>query len=179
MDHSLFFIFKDFFEFVTILLLFYVWDFWLQGMWNLSSLTGDRIHISCIGRQSLNHWITRDLPKCYLKLVLSIEKGEDGSHAPSGEWGQCSASLPLQWCGRHVVGVLKAQTNNQSNIYISITLHLYLWYTVVHSCFADIVEITNHVHPWVSIIWVGNETEQYPMVLLPMYSTCLLSVKQL
>ena len=48
-------IFKDFIEFVTILLLFYVFDFWLQGMWNLSSPTKDQTHTFCIRRQSLNH----------------------------------------------------------------------------------------------------------------------------
>ena len=59
--------------------------------------------------------LTPGPPETCLKPVLTIEKGKDGSHAPSGQWGPCSASLPLQWCGRHVVGVLKAQTNNQSN----------------------------------------------------------------
>ena len=34
-------IFKDFFEFVTILLLFSVLVFWPGGMWDLSSLTRD------------------------------------------------------------------------------------------------------------------------------------------
>ena len=33
--------FKSLIEFVTILFLFYVVIFWLQGMWNLSSLTRD------------------------------------------------------------------------------------------------------------------------------------------
>ena len=34
-------IFKVFAEFVTLLFLFYVLVFWLQGMWDLSSLTRD------------------------------------------------------------------------------------------------------------------------------------------
>ena len=34
-------IFKIFTEFVTILLLFYVLDFWLQGVWDLSFPTND------------------------------------------------------------------------------------------------------------------------------------------
>ena len=33
--------FKVFIEFVTILFLFYVLDFWLRGMWDLSFLTRD------------------------------------------------------------------------------------------------------------------------------------------
>ena len=55
-------IFKVFIEFVTILLLFYVLVFWLQGMWDLSSPTRDWILTPCIGRQSLNHWTTREVP---------------------------------------------------------------------------------------------------------------------
>ena len=43
-------IFKVFIEFVTILLLFYVLVFWLQGKWDLSSLTRDRTCTPCIGR---------------------------------------------------------------------------------------------------------------------------------
>ena len=34
-------IFKAFIEFVAIVLLFYVLDFWLRGMWDPSSLTRD------------------------------------------------------------------------------------------------------------------------------------------
>ena len=48
-------IFKVFIEFVTILLLFYVFDFSLQGMWDLSSPAKDQTHTFCIRRQSLNH----------------------------------------------------------------------------------------------------------------------------
>ena len=36
--------FQVFIGFVTILLLFYVLDFWLQGMWGLSSQTRDPLH---------------------------------------------------------------------------------------------------------------------------------------
>ena len=46
---------KVFIEFVTILLLFYVLDFWPWGRLDLSSLTKDRTHTLCIGRQSPNH----------------------------------------------------------------------------------------------------------------------------
>ena len=53
---------KIFIEFVTILLLFYVLVFWPQGIWDPSSLTRDRTHTPCIGRQRLNHWTTREVP---------------------------------------------------------------------------------------------------------------------
>ena len=56
-------IFKVFIEFIIILLLFYVLVFWPQGMWDLSSLTRDHTCSSCIGRQSLNHWTAREVPK--------------------------------------------------------------------------------------------------------------------
>ena len=55
-------IFKVFVEFVTILLLFYVLVFWLRGMWDLSPPTRDRTLTPCIGKQSLNHWTTREVP---------------------------------------------------------------------------------------------------------------------
>ena len=34
----------------------------LQGMWDLSSLTRDQTFIPCVGRWSLNHWTTREVP---------------------------------------------------------------------------------------------------------------------
>ena len=43
-------IFKVFIKVVTIWFLSYILDFWPGGMWDLSSLTGDRTHIPCIGR---------------------------------------------------------------------------------------------------------------------------------
>ena len=49
-------------EFVTILFLFYVLVFWLQGMWDLSSLTRDWTHIPCIRWWSPNHWPAREVP---------------------------------------------------------------------------------------------------------------------
>ena len=33
---------------------------WFQAMWDLSSPTRDQTHDPCIGRQSLNHWTTRN-----------------------------------------------------------------------------------------------------------------------
>ena len=58
--------FKVFIEFATILLLFYVLVFWPQGMWDLSSPTRDGIRTPCIGRRSLNHWTTREVPLIFL-----------------------------------------------------------------------------------------------------------------
>ena len=40
-------IFKDFLEFVAILLPLYVLVFWLQGRWDLGYLTTDRSHTPC------------------------------------------------------------------------------------------------------------------------------------
>ena len=56
-------IFKVFIESVTILLLFYVLVFWLQAMWDLSSRTRDQTHTPRTGRQSLNHWTAREVPR--------------------------------------------------------------------------------------------------------------------
>ena len=39
----------------------YVLVFWPQGMWDLSHPIRDQTHTSCIGRQSLNDWTTRDI----------------------------------------------------------------------------------------------------------------------
>ena len=56
---------KVFIEFVTLLLLVVFFFFFLilvflsQGQWDLCSLTTDPACVSCIGRQSLNHWTTK------------------------------------------------------------------------------------------------------------------------
>ena len=67
-------IFNVFTEFVTILLLFYVLVFWPRGMWDLSSTTRDRTRTPCIGRRSLNHWTTREVPRKILKAAKGEEK---------------------------------------------------------------------------------------------------------
>ena len=62
-----------FFEFVTILLLFYILVFWPGGMWNFSSPTRDWTHTPCIGRGSLNHWTTREvLPVSYIAWTFAV-----------------------------------------------------------------------------------------------------------
>ena len=53
---------KVFSEFGTILLLFYVLVPCPRGMWSPSSLTRDQTRTPCTGKQSLNHWITREGP---------------------------------------------------------------------------------------------------------------------
>ena len=68
-------------EFITILLLLYVHMyihicfFCLRGMWDLSSLTRDQTCTSYIGRQSVNHWTTREVPRIWLWCQL-VEGGE-------------------------------------------------------------------------------------------------------
>ena len=49
-------------EFVITLFLSYVLFcvFWPQGMWDLSSQTSDPTGTLCVGRQSPNHWTTRE-----------------------------------------------------------------------------------------------------------------------
>ena len=37
-------------------------------MQDLSLLTSDQTSVPCIGRQTLNHWTTRKIPKNYLNL---------------------------------------------------------------------------------------------------------------
>ena len=54
---------KFFIEFVKILLLFYVLVYWSWAMWDLGFPTRDQTHTSCIGRWSLNHRTTREVPK--------------------------------------------------------------------------------------------------------------------
>ena len=52
---------KVFIELDSILLLFYVF-----GCEACCSQSRDRTHTSCIGRQSLNHWTAREVPKILL-----------------------------------------------------------------------------------------------------------------
>ena len=56
---------------------FYVSVFWPRSLWDLGSQTGDQTHIPCIGRWSLNHWTTREVPiqalDCLPSMVSSLE----------------------------------------------------------------------------------------------------------
>ena len=56
---------------------------WLPySRWDLSSVTRDLIHVLCIGRQNLNHWITREVPiptlfkRQPLKTIIIMIKGD-------------------------------------------------------------------------------------------------------
>ena len=70
-------VFKVFIEFFTILLLLHFLKILLllllfffaktSAMWDLSSSTRDQSLISCIGRQSLNHWMAREVPTSILR----------------------------------------------------------------------------------------------------------------
>ena len=63
---------KVFTEFVTILVLFCVLFFWgPQAMWDLNSPTRDQTYTPCTGRQSLNHWTTREVPETSLFLTFT------------------------------------------------------------------------------------------------------------
>ena len=39
-------------------------------MWDLNSPTSDLAHVPCIGRQILNHWTTREVPKLITPLIV-------------------------------------------------------------------------------------------------------------
>ena len=41
-----------------------------RGMWDLNSPTRDLAHVHCIGRQILNHWTTREVPKLITPLIV-------------------------------------------------------------------------------------------------------------
>ena len=45
---------------LNLLLYFFCFGFWPQGTWDLSFPTRDQTCTPCMGRQSLNHWITGD-----------------------------------------------------------------------------------------------------------------------
>ena len=66
--------FKVFTELVTTLFLFYVLGFSPWGMWDLSSPTRDWTATPFIGRQSLNHWTTREVPHILNQAHLSMHR---------------------------------------------------------------------------------------------------------
>ena len=56
-------IFKVLIEFVTSLLLFYVFVFWMQIMWDPSSLIRDQTCIPALeGKVFINNWTSREVP---------------------------------------------------------------------------------------------------------------------
>ena len=46
------------------------WAQLLHGMWDLSSLTRDWTCVPCIGRQTLNHWTTREVPALFFLMHI-------------------------------------------------------------------------------------------------------------
>ena len=86
--------FKDFTEFITVLLLFYVLVIWLQGMWDLSSPIRDQPNTNCIGRWSLKRWTTREVPGLVLSTfgmcrvwTTQVCWVNPSLHKPQGELG--------------------------------------------------------------------------------------------
>ena len=66
-------IFKVFIEFCTILSPFYVLVFWPRGTGDLGSPSRDRTFTPCAGRQSVNHWTTREVQWIPMKIVFMSE----------------------------------------------------------------------------------------------------------
>ena len=83
---------KVFIEFVTILFLFYVLVFWLWGMWDLSCLTRNWTFTPCVGRQSLNHWMAREVSSLSFNEHLSVNVSESNPACPD-----LSLSSPTVW----------------------------------------------------------------------------------
>ena len=94
-------IFKDLIEFVTALFLFYVLAFWLRGMWDLNSPARDQTPIPCIGRWSLNHWITRESHPLMLLLAFPWYRGRD-IRLPVRFGVENPVLLPGRW---HIISV--------------------------------------------------------------------------
>ena len=98
-------VFKVFIEFVIILLLFYVLVFWPWGMWDLSSPTRNLICTPCIGRQSFNHWTTREVPNMHFGIFLP---------APRRLSSQKLSSRPESLNFRGIAGLLVKITTSYS-----------------------------------------------------------------
>ena len=41
-------------------------------MWDFTSLIRDQTHTPCIGKQSLNHWTTREVPHLFVKNLNTV-----------------------------------------------------------------------------------------------------------
>ena len=55
-------------------------SFWLRGMWDLSCPTRDLTRTSCTGRQSPNHWTTREVTwDVFVVIGEHVQRGEMGS----------------------------------------------------------------------------------------------------
>ena len=56
--------------YIYIYIYIYIFFFGTWGIWDLSPVTRDQTCTSCIGRQSLNHWTTREVPRMWLCCQL-------------------------------------------------------------------------------------------------------------
>ena len=61
----IFFFLKSLLNLLQYCFCFMFWVFWLQGMWDLSSLIRDQTCTPCIERWSLNHWTTREVLRLF------------------------------------------------------------------------------------------------------------------
>ena len=89
---------KSLLTFVTILLLFYVLVFWPWSMWDLSSWTRDLTRILCMGKWSLNHWTTREIPGThYLTAFLCLLASAFSAGIIGLESTLCRAQYWIPW----------------------------------------------------------------------------------
>ena len=90
----------------------------LQGMWDLSSPSRDRTHISCIARWILNHWATREvlrgyylltpLPNLSSVLFTTTHQKEDNKDTASEKTDELNVSFSVGWT---IIQTLKAAHN--------------------------------------------------------------------
>jgi len=92
---------KVFIEFVIILLLLYVFVFWPGGTRDLSSSTKNQTHTLCIGRWSINHWSTMEVPTLALEFLSRAHASSpfclNASKATSLSFPQCHQSRLSVW----------------------------------------------------------------------------------
>ena len=94
-------IFKDFIDFVTILLLFYVLAFGHKTcLWDFSSPPREWSCTPCAGRQSCNHWSTREVPLCQFLSVMGPVRdlGETSGPEEAGNILDLRSTLLGQSC---------------------------------------------------------------------------------
>ena len=116
-------IFKVIIEFFMIWPLFYgafgLFVSWPQGMWDLSSLTRDQTCTLCIGRWSLNHWTTKEVPKSIL-FFKKISKFDGLSYTISSELFQKRRRVQVKhkWLGEHRLWGQNTQATFQVGHYL-------------------------------------------------------------
>ena len=93
-------IFKVFIEFVIV----FIWcfGFFSRETW-VSFLTRGQMHILCLGRQSLNHWTTREVPSTFITTSSPTTRSVRGSTVVNRElwdlraWIQILTLLPTNF----------------------------------------------------------------------------------